>query len=109
MMRSGKRVFRYPYGTYTPVISDGRRIYLTGYSSINALEPIKPKMKVLPAHVARAPKPQHPKESAKRRKAKPAAKGQQAPKPAHHRRQAHHARAKAKQQAQGGKSGNGSK
>jgi outer membrane protein assembly factor BamB len=39
MMRSGKRVFRYPKGTYTPVISDGRRIYLTGYSSITALEP----------------------------------------------------------------------
>jgi outer membrane protein assembly factor BamB len=108
-MKTGKQVFHYKTGTYTPVISDGRRIYLTGYSSINALEPIKPKMKVLPAHVARAPKPQHPKESAKRRKAKPAAKGQQAPKPAHHRRQAHHARAKAKQQAQGGKSGNGSK
>lgn len=41
MMRSGKRVFRYPYGTYTPVISDGRRIYLTGYSSITALEPFR--------------------------------------------------------------------
>ena len=41
MMRSGKRVFRYPYGTYTPVISDGRRIYLTGYSSITALQPYK--------------------------------------------------------------------
>jgi outer membrane protein assembly factor BamB len=39
MMRSGKRVFRYPKGTYTPVISDGRRIYLTGYSSITALQP----------------------------------------------------------------------
>ncbi len=42
MMRSGKRVFHYPYGTYTPVISDGRRLYLTGYSSITALEPFKP-------------------------------------------------------------------
>jgi len=42
MMRSGKRVFRYGYGTYTPVISDGRRIYLTGYSSITALQPFKP-------------------------------------------------------------------
>ena len=42
MMRSGKRVFHYPKGTYTPVISDGRRIYLTGYSSITALEPFKP-------------------------------------------------------------------
>ncbi|HEX5711835.1 MAG TPA: PQQ-binding-like beta-propeller repeat protein [Solirubrobacterales bacterium] len=45
MMRSGKRVFRYPYGTYTPVISDGRRIYLTGYSSITALQPFKPRPK----------------------------------------------------------------
>jgi outer membrane protein assembly factor BamB len=42
MMRSGKKVFQYPYGTYTPVISDGRRLYLTGYSSITALEPFKP-------------------------------------------------------------------
>jgi outer membrane protein assembly factor BamB len=38
-MRTGKKVFHYKTGTYTPVISDGRRIYLTGYSSINALEP----------------------------------------------------------------------
>ncbi len=45
MMRSGKRVFQYPYGTYTPVISDGRRLYLTGYSSITALQPFKPKPK----------------------------------------------------------------
>ncbi|MBA3866942.1 MAG: PQQ-binding-like beta-propeller repeat protein, partial [Solirubrobacterales bacterium] len=40
MMRSGRKVFRYPKGTYTPVISDGHRIFLTGYSSITALEPI---------------------------------------------------------------------
>jgi outer membrane protein assembly factor BamB len=40
MMRSGRRVWRYPKGTYTPVISDGHRIYLTGYSSITALQPI---------------------------------------------------------------------
>jgi outer membrane protein assembly factor BamB len=42
MMRSGRRVFHYPKGTYTPVISDGRRLYLTGYSSITALEPFTP-------------------------------------------------------------------
>jgi outer membrane protein assembly factor BamB len=42
MMKSGKKVFHYKTGTYTPVISDGRRIYLTGYSSINALEPVRP-------------------------------------------------------------------
>jgi glucose dehydrogenase len=46
MMRSGKLVFRYPYGTYTPVISDGRRIYLTGYSSITALQPFKHRIRV---------------------------------------------------------------
>ncbi|HEX7059382.1 MAG TPA: PQQ-binding-like beta-propeller repeat protein [Solirubrobacterales bacterium] len=39
MMRSGRRVFHYSRGTYSPVISDGRRLYLTGYSSITALRP----------------------------------------------------------------------
>jgi outer membrane protein assembly factor BamB len=43
MMRSGRRVFEYPYGTYSPVISDGHRIYLTGYSSITALQPFNAK------------------------------------------------------------------
>jgi outer membrane protein assembly factor BamB len=41
-MRTGHRVFRYKTGAYTPVISDGNRIYLTGYSSINALAPVRP-------------------------------------------------------------------
>jgi outer membrane protein assembly factor BamB len=40
MMRSGRRVWHYPKGTYTPVISDGHRLFLTGYSSITALQPI---------------------------------------------------------------------
>lgn len=52
MMRSGKRVFRYRRGTYSPVISDGRRIYLTGYSSLTALEPYELKGEVAPAIVA---------------------------------------------------------
>jgi outer membrane protein assembly factor BamB len=55
MMRSGKRVFRYPKGTYTPVISDGRRIYLTGYSSITALQPHRAVVAVGAAHRARKP------------------------------------------------------
>ena len=42
MMHSGRRVFRYPKGTYTPIISDGQDLYLTGYSSITALAPIHP-------------------------------------------------------------------
>jgi outer membrane protein assembly factor BamB len=52
MMRSGRRVFRYRRGTYSPVISDGHRIYLTGYSSITALQPYKLKRAVAPAIVA---------------------------------------------------------
>jgi len=52
MMRSGRRVFRYPYGTYTPVISDGRRLFLTGYSSITALKPYKYKRAVAERIVA---------------------------------------------------------
>ncbi|HVQ59526.1 MAG TPA: PQQ-binding-like beta-propeller repeat protein [Solirubrobacterales bacterium] len=55
MMRSGRRVFRYPKGTYTPVISDGRRIYLTGYSSITALQPHRAVVGVAEALRARKP------------------------------------------------------
>lgn len=51
-MRSGRRVFHYGRGTYTPVISDGRRLYLTGYSSVTALEPYKYKRAVAAAIVA---------------------------------------------------------
>ncbi len=51
-MKGGRRVFRYPRGTYTPVISDGRRLYLVGYSSITALRPYRYKRKVLPAIIA---------------------------------------------------------
>ena len=99
-MKTGKQVFHFKTGTYTPVISDGRRLYLTGYSSINALEPVRPKMKVLPAHVARTPKPM---QGSKKKKIRPA------PKPAPHHRPAHHARVKAKKHAQGAKSGSGSR
>jgi len=48
-MKSGRQVFHYKTGTYTPVISDGRRIYLVGYSSINALQPYKYKAGLSPA------------------------------------------------------------
>jgi outer membrane protein assembly factor BamB len=53
MMRSGRKVFTYPKGTYTPVISDGKRIYLTGYSSITALQPHRGVAAVAAAHPAR--------------------------------------------------------
>jgi outer membrane protein assembly factor BamB len=37
-VKSGKKVFESPLGEYNPVISDGRRLYLTGTSKIEALE-----------------------------------------------------------------------
>ena len=40
-LRNGKKVFSFHTGAYHSVISDGRRLYLTGYSSINALQPMK--------------------------------------------------------------------
>jgi outer membrane protein assembly factor BamB len=38
-VRNGKRVFHVERGAFNPVISDERRIYLTGYSSLYAYEP----------------------------------------------------------------------
>jgi outer membrane protein assembly factor BamB len=63
MMRSGRKVFTYPKGTYTPIISDGRDLYLTGYSSITALAPIRPQAaRIAPAIVA--PKFRYPQRAA---------------------------------------------
>lgn len=90
MMRSGKRVFRYRRGTYSPVISDGRRIYLTGYSSITALQPYEYKAKVArrveaPKGKPRPPSKQRPKALAPHRpavgEARPAGSGRKAGKP----------------------------
>jgi outer membrane protein assembly factor BamB len=55
MMKSGRRVFHYRRGTYSPVISDGRRLYLTGYSSITALQPYKHRLGLAQAIVAPTP------------------------------------------------------
>jgi outer membrane protein assembly factor BamB len=41
-IKTGKRVFGFDAGGYNPVISDGRRIYLTGYSGVLALKPRPP-------------------------------------------------------------------
>jgi outer membrane protein assembly factor BamB len=67
-MKSGRQVFHYKTGTYTPVISDGRRIYLVGYSSINALQPYKYKAGI--ANAAKAPpgKPQATKSKSQKKK-----------------------------------------
>jgi outer membrane protein assembly factor BamB len=55
-MKGGRTVFRYPRGTYTPIVSDGRRVYLVGYSSITALQPFKYKRGLADRIVARVPK-----------------------------------------------------
>jgi outer membrane protein assembly factor BamB len=68
MMKSGRKVFHYRRGTYSPVISDGHRLYLTGYSSITALEPYKLKRAIAPAIVAPKSEP-HPKKKRKKRTA----------------------------------------
>ena len=59
MMHSGRRVFTYHKGTYTPIISDGRDLYLTGYSSITALAPIHP-VKPRVGDNFLAPRPHYP-------------------------------------------------
>jgi outer membrane protein assembly factor BamB len=38
--RTGKRVFDFGRGSFHPVVSDGRTIFLTGYSSLYALRPV---------------------------------------------------------------------
>jgi outer membrane protein assembly factor BamB len=38
-VRSGAPVFKFPHGGFNPVISDGRKLYLTGYSSLYGLVP----------------------------------------------------------------------
>ncbi|MEX2448624.1 MAG: hypothetical protein WD404_07770 [Solirubrobacterales bacterium] len=52
-MKGGRTVWRYPRGTYTPVVSDGHRIYLVGYSSITALQPYRYRAAVARRVVAR--------------------------------------------------------
>jgi outer membrane protein assembly factor BamB len=41
--RTGKKVWGFHAGAFNPVISDGKRIYLTGYSSEYAFEPVERK------------------------------------------------------------------
>jgi outer membrane protein assembly factor BamB len=55
-VRSGKRVWYFRHGAFSPVISDGRRIYLTTYRTLMGLGPKgakKPKAKKKPKKGAR--------------------------------------------------------
>jgi hypothetical protein len=38
-VKNGKKVFENDQGEYNPVISDGKKIYLIGYSTIRAFKP----------------------------------------------------------------------
>jgi hypothetical protein len=38
-VRNGKKVFQHELGEYNPAITDGRRLYLTGYSTLRAFTP----------------------------------------------------------------------
>ncbi len=66
-MKTGRPVFHYPRGTYTPAISDGHRLYLVGYSSISALRPYRYEAKL--ADRIEAPKGE-PKKKKKKTRAK---------------------------------------
>ena len=39
--RTGKRVFHIKQAGYTPMVSDGKRLYLVSYFGIEGLEPAK--------------------------------------------------------------------
>ena len=38
--RTGRLVWEFPDGEYSPVVTDGRRLYVTGYTTVYALAPI---------------------------------------------------------------------
>ena len=38
-VRTGKLVFSFAHGAYNPAISDGQKLYITGYSSQYGLKP----------------------------------------------------------------------
>ena len=57
MMRSGRKVFTYPKGTYTPIISDGQNLYVTGYSSITELDADPPARNPASPTAIAAPQP----------------------------------------------------
>ena len=39
--RTGRLLWTFPDGKYSPVVSDGRRLYLIGYTRLYALEPAR--------------------------------------------------------------------
>jgi outer membrane protein assembly factor BamB len=64
---NGNRVWRYPFGAFNPVISDGQRVYLTLNSNVVGLVP-KPKAKKKPPQKKKAPAKQQKKPAPKKQK-----------------------------------------
>jgi outer membrane protein assembly factor BamB len=62
---NGNRVWRYPFGAFNPVISDGKRVYLTLNSNVVGLVP-KPKAKKKPARKKKPPAKQRKKQAPKK-------------------------------------------
>jgi outer membrane protein assembly factor BamB len=65
--RSGAPLFKFPHGGFNPVISDGKWIYLTGYSSLYGLVP---KTAAQRAAARRRIREQHKRERSRRRHAR---------------------------------------
>jgi outer membrane protein assembly factor BamB len=51
--KTGKKTFSYHTGAYMPALSDGKDLYLVGYSSIHALQPITKKQQQAAARKAK--------------------------------------------------------
>ncbi|MEX0620223.1 MAG: PQQ-binding-like beta-propeller repeat protein [Solirubrobacterales bacterium] len=54
--KTGKQTFSYHTGAYMPALSDGENLYLVGYSSIHALQPITRKQQLAIRNQAKARK-----------------------------------------------------
>lgn len=63
-VRTGKRAWFWPHGAFNPVISDGKRIYVTSSSTVSAFVPRTRK----PKPAAQKPKPAKKKPARKKRK-----------------------------------------
>lgn len=65
--RTGKTIYKTRRGAFHPAISDGRRIYFSGYSSLFALDPVSRPFDTRKSSIARARRDR--KEKVRRRKA----------------------------------------
>ncbi len=65
---NGEKVWTFKDGAYNPVISDGRRLYMTGYKTIYALQPVTPAQVQAKAKAAKAKQKQNGKKKSAAKK-----------------------------------------